>query len=336
MPTALITGITGQDGGYLADALLAEGYDVHGLVRLPDSQFAALRERSPRVVIHEGDLGDAAGLRALVCGLQPDEIYSLGGISSVAFSWEQPVLTAEVTGISLGVLLEAAWDQQQRSGRQVRVLQASSAEIFGVADESPQTEQTPIRPVNPYGAAKAFAHHLIGVYRARGMHASACILYNHESPRRPDTFVTRKITKAAALIAAGAPDVLRLGNLDARRDWGWAPDYVDAMRRAVRHGESGDYVIATGAARSVRDFVRSAFTYAGVADWEDRVEVDESFVRPYDAHEQVGDASKAKAVLGWAPTVSFAEMVARMVDHDRRVIGSESSALGDLFRTEHR
>jgi GDPmannose 4,6-dehydratase len=332
MPTAFITGITGQDGGYLAEALLAEGYDVHGLVRLPDPGLAPLCERSTRVVTHEGDLGDAAGLRALVSRLQPDEIYSLGGISSVAFSWEQPVLTAEVTGISLGVLLEAAWEQQQRSGRQVRVLQASSAEIFGVAEQSPQTEQTPIRPINPYGAAKAFAHHLVGVYRARGLHASACILYNHESPRRPDTFVTRKITKAAAMIAAGAPDVLRLGNLDARRDWGWAPDYVDAMRRAVRHGESGDYVIATGAARSVRDFVQAAFTYAGVANWEARVEVDESFVRPYDAHEQVGDASKAKAVLGWAPTVSFAEMVALMVDHDRRAIDSAPSAVAPAAR----
>ena len=335
MPTALITGITGQDGGYLAEALLAEGYDVHGLVRLPDPGFAALRERSPDVVIHEGDLGDATGLRALVAELEPDEIYSLGGISSVAFSWEHPALTGKVTGISLAVLIEAAWDQQQRTGRQVRVLQASSAEIFGAAVESPQTEHTPVRPANPYGAAKAFAHHLIGIYRARGMHASACILYNHESPRRPDTFVTRKITKAVARIAAGAPDVLPLGNLDARRDWGWAPDYVDAMRRAVRHPQAGDYVIATGEARSVRDFVHAAFTYAGVADWESRVEVDESFVRPHDAHEQVGDASKARAVLGWAPTVSFTEMVALMVDHDRRAIDSELSSVAHSAEGEH-
>jgi GDPmannose 4,6-dehydratase len=335
MATALITGITGQDGGYLADALLAEGYDVHGLIRLPDPEFAALRERSPRVVIHEGDLGDAAGLRALVSKLEPDEIYSLGGISSVAFSWAQPVLTAEVTGISPAVLLEAAWDQQQRTGRQVRVLQASSAEIFGVAVESPQNEDTAIRPVNPYGAAKAFAHHLVGVYRARGMHASACILYNHESPRRPDTFVTRKITKAVAKIAAGAPDMLTLGNLDARRDWGWAPDYVEAMRRAVRHPEAGDYVIATGEARSVRDFVQAAFSYAGVADWESRVKVDESFVRPHDAHEQVGDASKARRVLGWAPTVGFAEMVALMVDHDSRAIHGELSSVANRAEGEH-
>jgi GDPmannose 4,6-dehydratase len=325
MPIALITGISGQDGGYLADALLADGYDVHGLVRMPEPELDTLRERSPGVVIHPGDLGDATGLRALVAELGPDEIYSLGGISSVAASWEKPLLTAEVSGLAVGVLLEAAWAQQQRSGRVVRVLQASSAEIFGAAEQSPQTEETPIRPATPYGAAKAFAHHLVGVYRGRGLHASACILYNHESPRRPDTFVTRKITKAAAKIASGAQEVLTLGNLDVRRDWGWAPDYVDAMWRAVRHDRAGDYVIATGQARSVRDFVAAAFTYAGIPDWQAHLEVDESLVRPYDAHEQAGDASKAHSVLGWTPTVDFGEMVARMVDNDRRVIESQRS-----------
>lgn len=320
MPIALITGITGQDGGYLTEVLLAEGYEVHGLVRRPDPALVALSERSPDAVIHFGDLSDAVTLRALVRQLEPDEIYNLGGISSVAFSWERPVLTAQTTGMSVGVLLEAAWAEQQRTGHAVRFLQASSAEIFGAAEQSPQTEDTPIRPVTPYGAAKAFAHHLVGVYRERGLHASACILYNHESPRRPETFVTRKITKAAAMIASGRQETLTLGNLDARRDWGWAPDYVDAMRRAVRQPEAGDYVIATGESRSVRDFVASAFTYAGVPDWESRVEVDESFVRPHDAHEQVGDASRARAVLGWAPTVDFADIVARMVDEDRRVM----------------
>jgi GDPmannose 4,6-dehydratase len=316
MPTAFVTGVTGQDGGYLADALLAEGWAVHGLVLQSDPELPALLERAPQVHVHDGDLTDAAGMQRLIDEVEPDRVFNLGGISSVAFSWERPVLTAQVTGIGAGVLLEAAWRLQERTGREVRVLQASSSEIFGTPEHSPQTENTPVRPVSPYGAAKAFAHHLIGVYRSRGMHASACILYNHESPRRPDTFVTRKITKAAAYIAAGKQDTLALGNLDARRDWGWAPDYVEAMLRVIDHDEPSDYIVATGQARSVRDFVAAAFTHAGVADWQARVDVDESFVRPYDAHEQVGDASKARAVLGWAPTMTFDEMVARMVDHD--------------------
>jgi GDPmannose 4,6-dehydratase len=196
------------------------------------------------------------------------------------------------------------------------VLQASSSEIFGEPEHAPQDESTPIRPVNPYGAAKAFAHHLVGVYRARGLPASACVLYNHESPRRPDTFVARKITKAAAMIAAGRQQPLRLGNLDTRRDWGWAPDYVNAMRLALAHREPGDYVIATGRAHSVRDLVAAAFEHAGVPDWSRHVEVDPALVRPADAAQQVGDATKARTVLGWRPTVSFEEMVARMVDAD--------------------
>jgi GDPmannose 4,6-dehydratase len=314
--TAFITGITGQDGGYLADALLADGCDVHGLVLPDDPALPELLERAPEVQVHAGDLTDAASMSALIETINPDEIYNLGGISSVAFSWERPVFTAEVTGIGAGILLEAAWQLQQRRGEPVRVLQASSAEIFGKPDHAPQDESTPIRPMTPYGAAKAFAHHLVGVYRARGLHASACILYNHESPRRPDTFVTRKITKAAARIAAGHDEPLLLGNLDARRDWGWAPDYVDAMLRAVHHDQPSDYVIATGQSRSVGEFVAAAFRHAGIPDWERHVQIDPSFVRPFDAVEQVGDASKARAVLGWAPTVTFDEMVAKMVATD--------------------
>jgi GDPmannose 4,6-dehydratase len=267
-------------------------------------------------VLHEGDLTDSAGVQALVSELEPDEIYNLGGISSVAFSWEQPLLTAAISGVGAVAVLEAAWRLQTDTGRPVRVLQASSAEIFGDPAESPQSENTPIKPTSPYGVAKAFAHHMTGVYRSRGLHASGVILYNHESPRRPTTFVTRKITQAAARIAAGEQETLVLGNLDARRDWGWAPDYVDAMVRAVRHDSADDYVIATGQSRTVGDFVAAAFAHAGMADWRDHVVLDEAFVRPMDAVEQCGDASKARSVLGWSPSVDFEQMVRLMVDAD--------------------
>jgi GDPmannose 4,6-dehydratase len=316
VPTGLITGITGQDGGYLTERLLADGWDVHGLVQYADDEAEALARRHPQVTVHTGDLAAPDDVVALLADVAPDEIYNLGGVSSVAVSWQQPVRTAQVNGLGVAALLEAAWQLQERLGRPVRVLQASSAEIFGVPEVSPQTEETPLRPANPYGAAKAYAHSLLRVYRNRGVAASGCILFNHESPRRPQTFVTRKITAAAAAIAAGRQDGLALGNLDARRDWGWAPDYVDAMVRAVRHPEAGDYVVATGVAHSVREFVAAAFTRAGLPDWERYVSVDASFVRPVDAAEQVGDASKAGRVLGWAPTRSFEEIVAAMVDAD--------------------
>jgi GDPmannose 4,6-dehydratase len=268
------------------------------------------------VRLHSGDLTDPVALAGALQDADPDEVYHLGGISSVAFSWDEPVLTADVTALGTARLLELGWQLQQRRGRPVRFLQTSSAEIFGSAETAPQDERTPIRPTSPYGAAKAYAHHLVEVYRGRGMPASAVVLYNHESPRRPPSFVTRKITQGVARIAMGLQDELALGNLDARRDWGWAPDYVDAMVRAVRHDPSGDYVIATGEAHSVRDFVAAAFARAGVEDWEGRVRVDERFVRPTDATLQVGDADKARRVLGWQPTVPFEEIVGRMVDAD--------------------
>jgi GDPmannose 4,6-dehydratase len=317
MPIALVTGITGQDGGYLTERLLADGWEVHGLVHADDVHARTLRAHHPAVRLHEGDLADAAGLNALVDVVAPDEIYNLGGVSSVALSWREPVLTAAVTGLGAAGLLEAAWRLQQRAGRPVRFLQASSAEIFGAPDESPQSETTPVRPRNPYGAAKAFAHNLVAVYRERHLHACSCILFNHESPRRPETFVTRKITSAAAMIAAGKQDALTLGNLDARRDWGWAPDYVDAMVRAVRHHVPDDFVIATGEAHSVGEFVAAAFASVGLPDWQNYVTVDATLARPADAPELVGDAAKARAVLGWAPTVTFEQIVERMVDADR-------------------
>ena len=313
---AFVTGITGQDGGYLAERLVADGVEVHGLVHPGDPGVEPLRARVPDVVLHSGDLTDAVALAGAVQAADPDEVYHLGGISSVAFSWEEPVLTADVTALGTARLLELCWQAQERRGAPVRFLQTSSAEIFGTAETSPQDETTPVRPNSPYGAAKAYAHHLVHVYRGRGLPGSAVVLYNHESPRRPPSFVTRKITQGAARIALGLQDELVLGNLDARRDWGWAPDYVDAMVRAVRHDEPGDYVVATGEAHSVRDFVASAFARAGVDDWEHLVRVDQRFVRPADATLQVGDPTRAREVLGWQPTVTFEELVGRMVDAD--------------------
>jgi GDPmannose 4,6-dehydratase len=314
--SALITGISGQDGGYLAERLLAEDYTVHGLIHEGDLGVQDLLRRCPSVVLHHGDLTDDASLAAVVAATEPDEVYNLAGISSVGFSWEQPVLTADVTALGAARLLEQVWRLQDRTGKSVRFVQASSAEIFGDADVAPQDEDTPLRPNSPYGASKAFAHQLVGVYRGRGVHAVSAILYNHESPRRPPTFVTRKITRAAARIAKGLEQELVLGNLEARRDWGWAPDYIDAMVRAARHSEAADYVVATGEAHSVRDFVAAAFARVGIQDWEGRVRVDQSFVRPADAALQLGDATRARVRLGWQPTVDFDELVGRMVDAD--------------------
>ncbi|PPF33873.1 GDP-mannose 4,6-dehydratase [Rathayibacter sp. AY1A3] len=311
MPAALVTGASGQDGGYLVERLLADGWEVSALVRGTDDAALPAAVRP-----FEGDLRDASGLGRIVAEAQPDTVFHLAGLSSVALSWKEPVLTAEVTGTAVAALLEASLALQESAGREVRFVQASSSEIFGAATENPQTERTPIRPVSPYGAAKAFAHHLVAVYRGRGLHASSGILYNHESPRRPLGFVTRKITAGVAAIATGAESELSLGNLDARRDWGWAPDYVDALVRASRAEEAGDYVVATGVAHSVRDFVRAAFTAAGVDDWEQRVTIDPRFARPVDAPEMRGDSARAREVLGWAPTVGFEEIVARMVEND--------------------
>ncbi len=310
MAVALVTGIGGQDGGYLAEQLMAGGVQVHGLVREED------RPTLPGAVLHLGDLTDRAALAALIDEIAPDEIYNLAGISSVARSWQEPVATGEVSGLAVAGLLQAALETSQRLGRPVRVVQAGSAEIFGNPSTSPQDESTPIAPVTPYGAAKAFAHHLVGVYRGAGLFASSVILYNHESPRRPDTFVTRKITSTVAAISRGEATELVLGNLDARRDWGWAPDYVDAMVRAARAAEPSDYVIATGEAHTVAEFVAAAFARVGMPDWRAWVRVDPAFVRPVDAVELVGNAARARETLGWAPTLRFDEIVARMVEAD--------------------
>jgi GDPmannose 4,6-dehydratase len=272
-------------------------------------------------MLHEGDLGDAGRVSQLIADLRPDEIYNLAGISSVAYSWQKPVLTARLCGVAAAVVLEAAWRLQEDTGRRVACLQASSAEIFGNAVVSPQDESTPVRPVSPYGAAKAYAHHMAGVYRGRGLHVATGIFFNHESPRRPLAFVTRKITAAAARIGADGSGVVRLGNLDACRDWGWAPDYVDAMIRAVRHQIADDFVVATGETHTVAEFAEAALRRAGVGEhWRDHVEVDAEFLRPAEAPVLVGDAGKAHRELGWEPTVRFEEVVGRMVDHDLELL----------------
>jgi GDPmannose 4,6-dehydratase len=311
MTRTFVTGITGQDGSYLAERLLADGVEVHALVR--DGTPTGC---PPGVVLHHGDLADVDATRALLLDLAPDQVFNLAAISSVAQSWECPDLVAQVNGSAAVALLESAHRVQERTGRPVAFVQASSAEVFGHPDASPQSEATPVRPVNPYGAAKAYAHLMAGVHRQRGLHASSLVLYNHESPRRPARFVTRKVTSTVAAIARGGADRLVLGNLDARRDWGWAPDYVDAMVRAAVADAPGDYVVATGEGHTVRELVAAAFAAAGVDDWGDLVEVDPAFVRPADAADLVGDASRARRELGWAPTVGFTEVVRRMVEAD--------------------
>lgn len=321
MATALVTGVTGQDGTLLARRLVREGLDVHGVARSHDEAEAWRELSGEGVTLHAADVTDAAVVDAVVRDVAPDEVYHLAGISSVAFSWEQPVLTGAVTGVGAAAVLDAAWRLQESSGRPVRLVQASSAEIFGVPDRVPQDEGTSLRPVSPYGAAKAYAHLMTRVYRGRGLHAATCIFYNHESPLRPQAFVTRKITAAAARIAVEGGGEMALGNLDARRDWGWAEDYVDALVRAVRHDVADDFVIATGVTHSVAEFVAAALRRVGIEDWERHVTVDPRFVRPVDAAEIVGDATKARTELGWEPTVPFEEVVGRMVDHDLELLG---------------
>ena len=305
---ALVTGVGGQDGSYLAERLLAEGLEVHALTLASDGPPTYCPDA---VVLHPGDLGDVEATRRLVLELAPTEVYNLAAISSVAQSWDDPVRTAWVNGHAAVALMESV-----RQVRGSRFVQASSAEVFGEPEESPQDESTPICPVNPYGAAKAYAHLSARVQRQRDQFVSSLVLYNHESPRRREQFVTRKITSRVAAIARGEATGLVLGNLDARRDWGWAPDYVDAMVRAARSDVPADYVVATGTAHSVRELVAAAFAAAGVDDWEPLVRSDPALFRPADPTELVGDSSRIREELGWAPTVGFEELVARMVAAD--------------------
>jgi GDPmannose 4,6-dehydratase len=323
---ALITGIGGQDGSYLAELLLDKGYDVHGLIRgSTTEEIPRLRPVRDQVTLHSGDLLDQRSLENVLRISEPDEIYHLAGTSFVADSWTQPVLTAEFTAVGAARMLEA----MRQVTPDARFYQASSSEMFGKPVDVPQTEATPFRPRTPYGAAKCYAHFLTVNYRdGYGLFAASGILYNHESPRRPLEFVTRKITHAAAAIRTGHASELVLGDLDAQRDWGYAKDYVEAMWLMLQQDEPDDFVIATGETRSVRDLVEIAFDQVGL-DPERYVRTDPRFLRPADVEHVVGDASKARARLGWEPRTSFPELVRLMVDADIELLErGEHSAPG--------
>jgi len=328
--TALITGITGQDGSYLAELLLGKGYEVHGVVRRSSTmnrgRIDHLQHSNPshpegsKFVLHYGDMTDSGGLNRLVKTVKPDEIYNLAAQSHVAISFDQPEYTGDADGLGTTRLLEAI----RTMGLPTRFYQASTSEMFGLSP-APQSETTPFHPRSPYAVAKLYAHWMTVNYReAHNLFACSGILFNHESPRRGENFVTRKVTRGIGQILAGKADKLRLGNMDAKRDWGHARDYVEAMWLMLQQDTADDYVIATGEMRSVRDFVAAAFAMVGL-DWQKYVVVDEAYMRPADVHELRGDASKAMKVLGWKPKTTFEELVHEMLEHDLDVEGVDAS-----------
>ncbi len=315
---ALVTGITGQDGSYLAELLLEKGYEVHGLVRR-SSSFNTWRidHVRDRLVLHYGDLVDQNSLVRTLKTVQPDEVYNLAAQSHVKVSFEMPEYTTDVTAIGVLRVLDAVRDL----GLRTRVYQAGSSEMFGLVQETPQTETTPFHPRSPYAVSKVFGHWMAVNYReSYGMHVSNGILFNHESPRRGENFVTRKITMGVAAIKQGRAKELRLGNLDAKRDWGFARDYVEAMWRMLQQDEPGDYVIATGETHSVREFCEEAFSHVGL-DWKDYVKVDPKYFRPAEVDVLLGDPGQARTVLGWEPKVTFKELARLMVDADLEAEG---------------
>lgn len=328
MPTAFITGVSGQDGSYLAELLLAKGYDVHGLIRRSssintwrlDGIYKAPQDTTSRFHLHYGDLADSSALARLVREIQPDEVYNLAAQSHVKVSFDIPEFTADITGTGVLRLLEAV----RMNSSDTRFYQASSSEMFG-ASPPPQSEKTPFHPRSPYSCAKAFAHMLCVNYReSYDMFAVSGILFNHESPRRGETFVTRKITRAVAAIQAGTQEHLYLGNLDAKRDWGFAGDYVEAMWLMLQKDVPRDYVIGTGQAHSVRDFCKAAFGHVGM-DWEDYVLYDERYERPAEVDYLLGDPTLAREELGWEPKVNFEQLVAMMVDADIAATQTQAS-----------
>ncbi|MBW3575011.1 MAG: GDP-mannose 4,6-dehydratase [Actinobacteria bacterium] len=318
MPRALITGITGQDGQYLAEFLHARGYDVFGLVKGQNNpRGVVLQEELPFVEVVSGDLQDLLSLVAALEYSQPDEIYNLGAMSFVALSFRQSELTANVTGVGVLRMLEAMRLVGGNDNNPMRFYQASSSEMFGKVRQTPQNEQTPFYPRSPYGVAKVFGHDITVNYRdSYGLFACSGILFNHESPRRGIEFVTRKVTNAVARIKLGLQHELTLGRLDPQRDWGFAGDYVAAMWQMLQQDEPDDYVVATGETHSVQEFVELAFRAAGIDDWRRYVRQDERYMRPAEVDVLVGDPSKAAAVLGWKRTVTFPELVEMMVVHD--------------------
>ena len=316
--SALITGVTGQDGSYLAELLLDKGYDVHGMVRRASTEkFERIEHLRDRITLHQGDLLDQRSLVDTMRAAKPDEIYNLAAMSFVAVSWIQPTLTAEFTGVGVTRMLEA----MREVCPDARFYQASSSEMFGKVLEVPQTETTPFYPRSPYGVAKAYGHFITVNYReSYDLHATSGILFNHESPRRGLEFVTRKITWHAAAIKHGLARELRLGNLDAERDWGYAKDYVEAMWLMLQRDTPEDYVIATGGSHSVRECCEVAFDEAGIGDFERYVTIDPAFVRPAEVDHLIGDPSKAERDLGWKPQTSFEELIRLMTRTDLELL----------------
>jgi GDPmannose 4,6-dehydratase len=318
MKRALVTGITGQDGRHLAELLTAKGYQVFGLIRgQANPKAEMILEENPAIELVDGDLRDLSSLIAAVEQVQPDEVYNLGAISFVQLSFKQAELTAEITGLGVLRMIEAVRIVGGTDGNPIRFYQASSSEMFGKVRETPQSETTPFHPRSPYGVAKVFGHYTTLNYReAYGIHASSGILFNHEGPRRGLEFVTRKITNSLARIKLGLQDEISLGNLDAARDWGYAGDYVEAMWMMLQQDVPDDYVIATGETHTIREFLDVAFRIAGYDSWEPFVTHDTRFDRPAEVDLLMGDASKAKAKLGWTPKVSFEELVRMMYESD--------------------
>ncbi|MBM4783748.1 MAG: GDP-mannose 4,6-dehydratase [Archangiaceae bacterium] len=313
MKKALITGITGQDGSYLAELLLSKGYQVHGMVRRSsEEKFERIGHLREQITLHQGDLLDQFSLAGLIETVQPDEIYNLAAQSFVPTSWSQPVLTGEFTGLGVTKMLEAV----RHTNPKIKFYQASSSEMFGRVLETPQSENTPFYPRSPYGVAKAYGHFITVNYRESfGLFAVSGILFNHESPRRGLEFVTRKVAHGAAMIKRGKWKKLGLGNMDAKRDWGFAGDYVEAMWMMLQQDKPDDYVIATHETHTVREFVETAFSHVGL-DWREHVVTDPAFVRPAEVDILMGDYAKANRVLGWSPKVKFKNLVEMMVDAD--------------------
>ena len=331
MARALITGVTGQDGSYLAELLLAKGYDVHGIIRRAstfntgrlDDIYKDPHTTDSRFHLHYGDLADTGSIRKIIYKVQPDEIYNLGAQSHVRVSFDIPEYTADIVALGTLRFLEAVKDYQEHTGKKVKFYQASSSEMFG-ATPPPQSETTPFHPRSPYAVSKVFSFDMVRNYReAYGMFAANGILFNHESERRGETFVTRKITRGVARIKAGLDKKLYLGNLAARRDWGYAPEYVEAMWRILQQDEPDDFVIGTGESHSVEDFVSAAFAAAGIGDWKKYVEIDPRYYRPTEVDDLIADARKAKEKLGWEAKVKFPELVKKMVASDLAHYGVE-------------
>jgi GDPmannose 4,6-dehydratase len=319
--TALITGVTGQDGSYLAELLLDEGYEVHGMVRRSSTEkFDRIEHLRDKITLHQADLLDQRSLSDALKASRPDEIYNLAAMSFVAVSWIQPTLTAEFTGVGVTRILEA----MREVCPEARFYQASSSEMFGKVQEVPQNEATPFYPRSPYGVAKAYGHFITVNYReSYDLHATSGILFNHESPRRGLEFVTRKITWHAAAIKLGLTDKLKLGNLDAERDWGYAKDYVKAMWLMLQQDDPQDFVIATGETHTVRRCLEVAFDQAGI-EIGDHVQIDDSLRRPAEVDQLIGDRSKAERILGWAPETSFEELIRLMVDADYELLAGRA------------